>query len=642
MLLSNEIPALCDEIQRLHFEDVACQNSLEGWQAKIAKIKRFNDVDKYKIVFMGRPGSGKTTAICNWLNLLHIEEGEDPKKSYDLLTTGSGNTTVAEVHIRQIQDAPSCIRLDYLSLEAQRLYIEDYTDYYYNFCMENPGNDASSSVQRHTEIDRLIRNMAGLEVIPPKGDKNWDLVTSKIKAFASMDAFQKFILGKIGLEQRNCRNIPFQQNGNFSDWLHKTFDDINFGKNPSCSIPKRIYLDINVGDLNMHLPSFVEEIVDTLGLDSEASARLDLQEFMKCENSLCILVDEINEPPSPNLRNIIKNSFKAGAEYFKEKVAIYIRLKEGDLVNVAGANGDSGLGLRLKQDGLNATIKAHNIPYKCENTLFKDSKEAYLINALTKVEHGKKVTESILSSYSREIADKARKEINDWLKRIIDELKNVLLNDSRIVKKEVENLLELQKQSEKAQTENFLRDVKRKISDQKDAWRREFCEAAPAIEKMLDFLEKTHWATIRAMNRRCGGYETYRIDIYTEFMQAGKNAFAQKMVKLNAKLKNLFVSDKRVIQMIMNGYHQRLDFESGRAIEHFGEKLLNWLLNESAMYPREMANDFWGQITQIYGNGYRNEVIRQYRENLNEQEILDLFAREFEEILNHVYSWLVS
>ncbi len=643
-MLSNEIPALCDEIQQLHFEDAAYQNSLKGWQSKIEKIKQFNDVDKYKVVFIGRPGCGKTTAICNWLNLLHIENNKDPKKSHDLLTTGSGNTTVAEVHIRQIQEAPSCIRLDYLSLEAQRLYIEDYTDHYYNACMEisdTQGENVTSPVQRHAEIDRLIRNMADLEIIPSKTDESWNSVTSKVREFASKDAFQKSVLEKIGLELRKCEKIPFPENRNFSDWLHKTFDEINFGKNPNCSIPERIYLDINVSNLNMYLPSFVEEIVDTLGLDSEPSARLDLQEFMKSKDSLCILVDEINNPPSPNLRNVITNSFKAGFEYLREKVAFYIRVKEGELENVAGSNGDADYGKKIKLNSLNETVKAHNLPYKSENTLFMDSKEAYGINSLPKVVNGKKVREQILDYYP-EIADKNRAAINDWLKKIISELKNRLLTDSKTVKKEIEYLLEIQEQNDNEQVENFLRDVKQKILNQKNAWQREFCEAAPAITNMLAFLENIHWATIRAMNRRCGGYETYRIDIYTEFMQAGKNAFAQKMIKLKAKLENLFSSDTSSIQTILKGYRQRLEAESGCAIEDFGEKLLYWLLNESEMYPREMANEFWMQINQIYGKGYKNNVIQYYRGNLNEQGIIDLFNQEFEEITNHVDSWLIS
>ena len=82
MSLSTEISILNDEIQNLHFDDATSLHSLEGWKEKIAKINKFNSVDKYKVVFIGRPGSGKTTAICNWLDLIHIENGTDPRKSH--------------------------------------------------------------------------------------------------------------------------------------------------------------------------------------------------------------------------------------------------------------------------------------------------------------------------------------------------------------------------------------------------------------------------------------------------------------------------------------------------------------------------------------------------------------------------------
>lgn len=643
MSLSTEISILNDEIQNLRFDDATSQHSLEGWKEKIAKINKFNSVDKYKVVFIGRPGSGKTTAICNWLDLLHIENLQDPRKSHDLLSTGSGNTTVAEVRLRQIQDGSSRIRLDYLSNEAQIDYIKDYTSYYYCACKEiAEDGDKEDETQpiRHTEIDRMIRNMAGLDTIPQKNEKErWDIVTSQVKKFDSLGEFQTEILKRINLESRNAAEILFD-GGDFRDWLYQTFNDINYGRNKKCSIPKCIYLDINVNDLDMHLPEFVSEIVDTLGLDTEASARLDLQKFMKDEDSICILVDEINNPPSVNLRNVIKNSFAAGSEYLKEKVALYIRLKKDELEKVPDANGDPEKGLRLKQDSLNTCVVNYAIPYKIENTRFINSKKAHLVNTNNTYKDGKLVTEEILN-YIPELAKKIRDDINAWFNDIVANLKNVLSQDALNVKTEVERLIEAQELNDKKRIDDALHEVKSKILAEMDNWQVRFNDTRVS-QKMARALAGIHWATIKAMNRRFGGYETYRIDVYTEFMQAGKNEFTEKANVLKNNLLKLFASDDKNVQIVISGYIQRINNLISNSINDFGGKLLNWLLCESEMYPQSCTNSFWPYMQGICGTGYKVRVLGTYEKSLDEKrfDIAAIYNQEYNSVMNEIISWL--
>ena len=643
MSLSTETSILNDEIQNLHFDDATSQHSLEGWKEKIAKINKFNGIDKYKVVFIGRPGSGKTTAICNWLDLIYVENNQDPKKSHDLLATGSGNTTVAEVHIRQILDGLSRIRIEYLSDEAQKEYIKDYINYYYCTCKEiaDEGDDEDESQPvRHTEIDRIIRNMAKLDLIPMKTEKEgWEVVSSKVKRFETLAEFQKEILGRIDLTNRKIPEISFA-GGNFNEWLYNTFKDINFGRNSKCSIPKCIYLDININDLDMKFPEYVEEIIDTLGLDTEASARLDLQKFMNQEDTICILVDEINNPPSVNLRNVIKNSFVAGSEYLKDKVALYIRLKDGELENVPDADGDADKGLKLKQDSLNTCVKNYNIPYKIENTKFMNSKEAYLIDTKTTFKEDKKIKEQILN-YNVEIAINQRQEIYCWLNQIIRNLKEKLSKDSSSVQAEVEKLIEAQKLGDKKRIEKALQEIKSKIEADTNNWQVRFIYT-DVSHKMANTLDNIHWATIRAMNRRYGGYETYRIDVYTEFMQAGKNEFTTKAESLKKSLVPLFKSDDKDVQLIIDGYVQRIENLFSTSIGNFGDRLLDWLLEHSEMYPRTDTNAFWPNIQNITGNGYKRRVVGTYETSLENKrfDIEAMFNQEFNDIVNAVKSWL--
>lgn len=643
MSLATDISSLNQDIQNLHFDDVTSQHSLEGWKEKIAKIKKFNSVDKYKVVFIGRPGSGKTTAICNWLDLLHIENNADPRKSHDLLATGSGNTTVAEVRLRQIQDVLSCIRLDYLSSEAQKEYIKDFTSYYYCACKEivDEGDDEDDTQPiRHAEIDRMIRNMARLDPIPLKTDVDrWNLVTSAVKKFDTLAAFQEDVLKRINLGARCTAKIPFVGE-NFRDWLYQSFNDINFGKNPECSIPKCIYIDVNVNDLDMHIPSFVSEIVDTLGLDTEASARLDLQNFMKCEDAICILVDEINNPPSVNLRNVIKNSFAASSEYLKDKAALYVRYKDDELEKVPGADGDAEMGLRLKQDCLKTCVDNYGIPYKVENTRFMDSKKAYLVSALPTYKDGRLIREQVLN-YIEELAAISRDEINSWLEGMITDLRKVLVDDALKVREEVERLIDAQKLNDKKKVDTALLQIKTSILEQKVNWQVRFTDTFVS-HKMADSLSGINWATIRAMNRRYGGYDTYRIDVYTEFMQAGKNEFTEKALFLKKQLMSIFTSDDSDVQAIISGYVQRIENLITFSINEFGGGLLDWLLGKSEMYPQSYSNPFWPFMQDIKGLGYKNRVIKEYEKSLDEKrfDIAALFNQQYDRVMNSVISWL--
>lgn len=70
-LPENDINALYEAFEEIpSFRDAVSQNVFEGYFRALENIREFANIKKYRIVFIGEPGSGKTTAICNWLNLL--------------------------------------------------------------------------------------------------------------------------------------------------------------------------------------------------------------------------------------------------------------------------------------------------------------------------------------------------------------------------------------------------------------------------------------------------------------------------------------------------------------------------------------------------------------------------------------------
>ena len=103
---------------------------------------------KSRHLFIGEPGKRKTTAICNWLDLLKKnKENEKRIEAISLLATASGRTTVAEVHIKQVADA-SRIRVEYLSIDQQKEYIKEYCNYYYLRCLNITDDDSDDMTEQ--------------------------------------------------------------------------------------------------------------------------------------------------------------------------------------------------------------------------------------------------------------------------------------------------------------------------------------------------------------------------------------------------------------------------------------------------------------------------------------------------------------
>ena len=137
--LSTDIFELYEQLQDIpEFENETCRKAFPGFLDKARRIHDFARVQSYKVVFIGEPGKGKTTAICNWLGLL--KDDKVAAKRIDraaLLATASGRTTVAEVHVKQVTGR-SRLRFEYMPIEQQKAYIRDYANYYYQNYRHSP------------------------------------------------------------------------------------------------------------------------------------------------------------------------------------------------------------------------------------------------------------------------------------------------------------------------------------------------------------------------------------------------------------------------------------------------------------------------------------------------------------------------
>jgi len=635
--LPAKVGALRETMENLpEFQNISYKHSFEGFMKKIQQIDDFYSIDRYKIVFIGEPGKGKTTAICNWLKLLKKnKENEKRIDAVSLLATASGRTTVAEVHIKQVDDA-SRIRVEYMSIDQQKEYIKEYCNYYYSRCLDMVDNDTEDGVTEdvHLEIDRVIRNMASIEDLP-SGAREHSIekrnkIVSFVKTFENADSFYEYILEKIDLDHRQCSIIPYKGEIDFEEWLSRTFKEINDGKRLDCSIASKIRVDIFYEDLFLELPDYIEEIIDTVGLDS--SVRTDLQDLMLAKDTICFLMDDLKNVPSSNIRKLIKETFLTDwDQYCSWKTSIFVKSPVKELEAVNEADGDSDVGIEIKKNELERRIAVDKIPYEMVNTLFLDSCGAYIFKSEKTTEldeNGKPVINKhtgkpkvkisqVIEQYDDDVAFGYRQEVTNTINMIIEQMKKRLQEDADEIRAEVENLLELERNFVNTEVDNELFQIREKVAEKKmkisEVRKRDVVE--DILNKTID---SSHWRTIKKMNSLYGGYQMWHKDIYTQIMQVGKESFSRVVGSVSYEINQLLIDVRnKDARSITGGYLNQYNLMVKEGTERMGQRFLRWALEEG-FAPQSDDNRFWCEVNSMYGKGYKHRVRERYEDVVDE------------------------
>lgn len=109
--LANEI-SVFPEDSEITIPDHIRKNNLKSKLERLNEIEKILRIDKYKIVFIGTIGQGKTTAICHLFNLIgefNVSKkiGNKTKEvieTRELLSTGSGRTTISKTSKKALKE----------------------------------------------------------------------------------------------------------------------------------------------------------------------------------------------------------------------------------------------------------------------------------------------------------------------------------------------------------------------------------------------------------------------------------------------------------------------------------------------------------------------------------------------------------
>lgn len=280
------------------------------------------------LVFVGKVGVGKTSAICHAANLTVSKPGS-PRPS-PVLDVGAGRTTLCEVHIRT---GATGIVIEPCTASELRAHVADFADK----ILEGVGRGGEKSATPDDqilsrEVERAIRNMAELRrpsprrtenALPPDPAKELaDQVMSEERGRGNGEQdialrLQFEILSRMRVDQRQRSDLTWDESlgPDRLEWIRSEFHRINTGNHREFTIPKRIHVLVDrplipgVGEVDV-------SIVDTKGID-ETVARADLEKHIGASHTVLVLCSGFNEAPGTEATNLLRRASDAGLEESK-------------------------------------------------------------------------------------------------------------------------------------------------------------------------------------------------------------------------------------------------------------------------------------------------------------------------------------
>lgn len=311
------------------------------------KLSELYLADKeHQIAFIGNVGAGKTTSICHLLGLV---DDQTP-----VLSTGSGRTTLCEVHIKKAKKVKIEV-LPYTGNEV-RSYLSDFALYLKS---DDADND-QEGFKLSAEIERALRNMLDLKVVRKKVDgKRTATDYAKVFAdqFSSVDMLCEEFIQRVNLAQRTktvFENVDGQPD---MVWLHETFKLINSATHPNVGLAKRITL--YVPSLRGTDDSFSITFVDTKGVDQTVN-RVDLDQCLTNNKTISVFCSRFNDAPDQTCSKMIDSAIQAGLKpRLNDESVLLILDRAGeaeDVMDYDEAVGDKEDGRDIKADQVSSEL----------------------------------------------------------------------------------------------------------------------------------------------------------------------------------------------------------------------------------------------------------------------------------------------
>ena len=598
---------------REHLQSLSSLVSIQALHSiteRLQKIRKIINIQRYNLVFIGQVGAGKTTAICHLFNLIQEVEvtktrGDKKvtiKKFKELLSTGSGKSTICEVVIRPAKQ--TYVEIDpYESTELQQL-IEEFGLWVWQ-------KSHPTTVKEWVEIppDELLRAIRNIVELPET------IVNGKMKDCAlefatnftidKYDEFKQALIKRGQLSERTKTEIyPTASELDERSWLSQVFQSLNVAKLANFSIPKRIYLNLSDKILDFNRPR-IGNIIDTRGLDLATKDRRDLAYYIReTENSICIFTERFAAAPA-NVIQIIGKYLSPTAKDINTKVSLLVMPRKGEPEKVIGADGqaveDLDRGIALRKANIDNVFSNENINFPFNNILFYDALQGYLGDGSLD-----RSDESVDIDLDRQ--------------RVFAEIDRVIIDREQQLEKEIQLLAQQVGQIESGDRvapneDDIIIVAKQKIS--------EFSSLNLGSNNFsTDYVDMlpTHHCVLRATNNRYGQYELRDIDIYFNGRYLAENLIRQSTQNFKTEILKVvdFVEAEISHGSTLSPVMQRLRSQIDENYEDLAVKLgveIETILSDRILAPQDYDESaFWQQAIDRWGqgSGYKVDVLALY------------------------------
>lgn len=261
---------------------------------------------EHQLAFMGPIGVGKSTAICKATGM---EVKEPSGRLTPVLEAGAGGITLCEVHVRV--GPGHGVVVEPRSDEEIRADVADFVDQLLRSTSDPV--EADGRAVPH-EVERAIRNMTRLRPTRSKDSDGKTVRRDPARELAiAMPSRRELIveiLARMELHRRDRRDAWFDPSIDESamTWMRSIFADVNNGRHPEFSLPRRIEL---VVPRLLAVPRLTVSIIDTRGID-QPGPRADLEVHLSDRHTVAVLCSGFNDVPAGHVHTLLTRAREIG------------------------------------------------------------------------------------------------------------------------------------------------------------------------------------------------------------------------------------------------------------------------------------------------------------------------------------------
>lgn len=542
------------------------------YEDEIKRCARFLIEKSHDITFVGEIGVGKTTAICSLADLRLREENQLIRQM--ILESGHGRTTICEV---QIVRGPKH-GVEVYPRTEQDLF-QDVADFSESLLMKHGNTDRDAAVGVSWELERAIRNMAGLRVTKRDRDgksNRHDPAQELAKIYPNATDIKFDILKRMNLDSRKNPTVWYPQDAEDSPlkWLRSIYAEINNGRHPDFSVPDRIQVMLPGPVFNHEYLQL--QIIDTKGIDDTAE-REDIESHFDNPRALVVLCSKFMSAPEPTVQTLLRRAQNAGIEDVEDRTLILILAREGEAADMKD------------HDGSIAIDEKEGYDMKCEQV------ETALSNlGLTQVP---------VEFFNAESDDheSTRDQVVKLVERIRERKADRIKQLSEIVERFKSN-------REEEETKTVLTSAMRRVA----IWLKTVADIGTVSDKLHDQLITTilsaHPRSVWASTRRRGKWPN--LDYY---YQMGRGARTVTAKHIQSRVKHL----DSVIRNLVDDEEYSHAHDFLKEILSFVSRNVSELLKSvesrgSTEYVGNLGRDikFWEKCKERWGQGagYRDDI----------------------------------